>query len=227
MADDEDAPEPTEDAAAEAFEQLRAEVAQLRAAMEAFPSRFKLKAPDYAPTLGAMAKSLEKIESHPALLLTPERYRADAYTVAEGVRQAIEPRLQQVMTTIAHASGDVRRFAGELRTREAQRTAVITAAAGGLAAGAILWSLLSGPAARALPASWHIPEKMAAATLHLDRWTAGSRLMESANPSGWAGMAAASQVWQANALALAACARSAEKREKAQVCKVIVRAPAE
>lgn len=62
------AQEEPEDAAAEAFEALRAEVIQLRAGVESLSAAIQGQAsPDYTPTLGAIAKSLAAVEGHPAL----------------------------------------------------------------------------------------------------------------------------------------------------------------
>ena len=72
-----------------------------------------------------------------------------------------------------------------VRARRAQIEAIVFAAGGGLLAGAVLWALLSGPAARFLPASWRVPERMAADTLHMDMWAAGGRLMQADNPQAW------------------------------------------
>ncbi len=68
MAQDEPLGGEPQDAAAEAFEALRAEIAQLRAALEGQPTT----APDYSPTLAVIARSLSTMEAQPALRLTPE-----------------------------------------------------------------------------------------------------------------------------------------------------------
>ena len=52
-------------------------------------------------------------------------------------------------------------------------------AAAGVVFGIVFWVSLSGPIARALPASWLVPERMAAASLRLDRYDAGLRLIQS------------------------------------------------
>jgi len=123
---------------------------------------------------------------------------------------------------VDHASRDVARFAGELRSREAQRNAVVYAGAGGLAAGMVLWAILAGRLARLLPQSSQVPEKMAAATLHLDRWEAGSRLMQSADPASWKTVVIGAQLWRENRPALETCLKAAEKTQKAETCKVVV-----
>lgn len=63
---------------ARAFEALRAEVAALRQVVEAAAEH---QAPDYSPDLGRIAKeldhagvTLEAIEAHPALRLTPDQF---------------------------------------------------------------------------------------------------------------------------------------------------------
>jgi uncharacterized membrane protein len=97
----------------------------------------------------------------------------------------------------------------------------------GAVAGVIVWVCFSGPIARALPAGWSVPERMAAMTLRLDRWGAGARLMASASPQGWARLAAASDLEQGNRTVLEDCRKAAEKAAKARRCEVVVNPPAE
>ena len=92
----------------------------------------------------------------------------------------------------------------------------------GAVAGVIVWVCFSGPIARALPAGWSVPERMAAATLRLDRWGAGARLMASASQQGWARLAAASDLERENRTALDDCRKTAERTGKAQRCSVTV-----
>lgn len=210
--------------AAEAFEQLRREVAELGVQIERLPTRMRGKGPDYSETFAAILGGIRKMETHPAMQLTPERFNSQAKEAAEALRRVIEPDLRHAVAAVDHASRDVARFAGELRSREAQRNAVVYAGAGGLVAGMVLWAILAGPVARALPQSWHVPEKMAAATLHLDRWEAGSRLMQSTDPDSWKTVVAGAQLWRDNRPTLDACIKAAEKMQKPDTCKVVVRA---
>lgn len=50
-------------------------------------------------------------------------------------------------------------------------------AAGGMIAGILLWSVLPGTIARSLPASWHVPEWMAARTMGMPPHDAGRALL--------------------------------------------------
>ena len=128
MAEDEAHGADPQDAAAEAFEALRVEVAQLRTALEGLPTT----APDYSPTLAAIAQSLAAMEAHPALRLTPQ-------DLASQVRQALEAAQQQGRRELANAvqrvdaaGANLERLAERQRTgREQVRQLAIMTAVGG------------------------------------------------------------------------------------------------
>jgi hypothetical protein len=221
MGDDED----TRDAAADAFEELRDEVAELRAAIAEFPSRMRNQTPDYTPSLAAIQQALEKIEGHPALRFTPQAYVQQVRAVVDGVRREVAPQLLDATNKVQRASAEVSRFAGELRDRRAQWKALTYAASAGLAVGATVWGMAAGPLARALPAGWRVPERMAVGVLASDRWAAGWRLMQFANPDAAQELDLASRVWAGNKPALAVCLRHAAEKHQPQTCKLTV-APA-
>src|SRR3954468_12642760 len=97
------------DDATRAFDDLRAEVAVLRRAVEALgPALKENRAPDYSLTLGQIAKTqaairahLETMESHPALKLTPAAF-------GEQVERAVAEASRQVLRD---AEGAVRGYA--------------------------------------------------------------------------------------------------------------------
>jgi len=216
-----------QDAATEAFEALRAEVIQLRAGVESLSAGFQAQAsPDYAPTLGAMAKSLVAIESHPALQMSPEsfahRLRAEGELSAQQGAHALGVAVQRV----AAAGADLERLALGWRTGQDQVRQVAIMSAVGAVAGVLIWVCLSGPVARALPSGWYVPERMAAATLRQDRWNAGAQLMGSADSSAWNELAAASAFWRENAASLERCRKVAAKAKASQRCLVKVSATA-
>jgi len=212
-----------------AFEALRAEVALLRAAIGTLAARAPAEPPDYAPTLGAMHKTLKAISEalktiseHPALHIPPQTYASEVKAAASEARRGIESDLRPMMDTVRRASDQISQFPSRVRTRGEQRAALVYAAGVGAAAGVVLWAGFSGPLARALPHSWQVPEKLAAATLHLDRWAAGSRLMQSVDPTSWKAVITASRLWGDNQKTLEACLRAADKARKAQSCRVVV-----
>jgi hypothetical protein len=207
-----------QDAAAEAFEALRAEVAQLRAALEGLP----ITAPDYTPTLAAIAQSLAAMEAYPALRLTPQDLASQVRQASEATQQQGRRELATAVQRVDAAGADLERLADRQRTgREQVRQVAIMTVVGAIA-GVIVWVCFSGPIARALPLSWSVPERMAAATLRMDRWEAGGRIMRSAEPTSWNGLLASSRLWRENATALDVCATVAAKTGKVQRCTVML-----
>ena len=189
MAEDEAHGAEPQDAAAEAFEALRAEVAQLRTALEGLSTT----APDYSPTLAAIAQSLAAMEAHPALRLTPDALASQVRQASEVAQQQGRRELANAVQRVDAAGAVMERLAERQRTGREQVRQVAIMTAVGAVAGVIVWVCFSGPIARALPAGWSVPERMAAATLRLDRWEAGARLMQNANPQGWAQLIEASR----------------------------------
>jgi hypothetical protein len=87
----------------------------------------------------------------------------------------------------------------------------------GLVSGALL-----GVHSHANPAGSRHVHWLAAATLRLDRWEAGARLMQNANPQGWAQVAVGAKLERENRPALEDCWRAATRTGKAQRCIVTV-----
>jgi hypothetical protein len=88
-----------------------------------------------------------------------------------------------------------------------------------------VWVCLSGPIARMLPVGWSVPERMAAATLHTDLWTAGQRLFQSSSSNRWNAMAADLGLMDANSEAIRRCRERARQLGDAR-CTIQVTAPA-
>src|ERR1019366_736484 len=203
---------------AAAFEALRAEVAQVRAALEGLPTT----APDYSPTLAAIAQSLAAMEAHPALRLTPDALASQVRQASEAAQQQGRRELANAVQRVDAAGVELERLAERQRTGREQVRQVAIMTAVGAVAGVIVWVCFSGPIARALPAGWSVPERMAAATLNLTRWDAGARLMQSDNPQGWAQVAVGAKLERENRPALEDCWRAATRTGKAQRCAVTV-----
>ena len=179
---------------AQAFEDLRAEVSVLRRAVEAMPQAWEAaKGPDYGSDLARIAKALavvagevEAMAEHPALRMTPaDHQRAIGQAGADLVRGAALS-----LERATHAADAERQhladIIGVIRTQDRQNRMVAWASVCGAIAGMMVWVALSGPVARVLPTAWRVPERMAAATLHLNSWDAGEAMMKSADPVRWA-----------------------------------------
>lgn len=168
---------------AEAFEALRGEVSLTRRAVEGLTAA-RERVPDYGPTLGQMAQALkqaaegiDRIERSPAARLSPA-------AMADEIRKAsVEARAEDgallreardaLMRSIGRVDGIVER--GQAADHQLRR--LIWAGVGGALGGMLLMAVLPGAVARSLPASWHVPEWMAARTMGLDQRAAGERMI--------------------------------------------------
>jgi hypothetical protein len=205
---------------AAAFEALRAEVAALRTSFGDGRA-----APDYAPTLGKMAATLAKIEAHPALQLTPDAFAYQVRQARDATQQQGSRDMSAAIQRVDAAGAGLERLAEQQRTGREQVRQIVIMTAVGAVVGIIIWVCLSGPIARALPAGWSVPERMAAATLRLDRWQAGARLMQNASPQGWARVAEASNLEGDNQAVLDECREAARKTNRAQRCVLNLKPP--
>ncbi len=166
-----------------AFEALRTEVAALRQAVEG------QTAPDYALTLGAIAKELQEIsvrltamEGHPALAMTPDGYSGQVNTAMERAHQAGGKALWGVQTQLGDAARRLERSAGNIHTREEQQRRVGIALAAGILLGIALWYVLPS----LLP--WSAGDWLASSLIGGGRWQAGETLMERASPESFGRM---------------------------------------
>ncbi len=223
MADEEDQ---DDGGAAQAFAELRAEIALMRKVIEALPAAIEeVAAPDYAPSFGALAKGLtgvearlSTIEAHPAIRMAPEQHgRAISQAGAEIVREAGRA-LRDEADAVKRERLALGGIVGAVRDRQAQQRALFWALGIGAAAGFALFPLLGAFA----PGGSHLA---AWATGEADRWQAGTNLMQAANPAGAQALATASRLVNANAEALQACAEAARKVGREQKCLVAVAPP--
>ena len=166
-----------------AFEALRAEVAALRQAVEGQTT------PDYALTLGAIAKELQAIgarldtiESHPAMAMTPAKYAGQLNAAVERAHQAGSKAVWDAKAQLDDAVRRVEHLAGTVNTREEQRRWFGVATVCGVMLGIALWYVLPS----LLP--WGAGDWIAASLIGGGRWRAGETLMERASPKSFGRM---------------------------------------
>jgi hypothetical protein len=225
MRDDEEQPG---DAAARAFEDLRAEVWVLRRAVESLPEEWEAnRPPDTTESLGEITQGLSKvvgrlqvIEQHPALKLTPGQYQAAILAAGRDLMSQAVGRLDRATDTLEREQQNLAGVIGTVRVQRKQWEWLAITAAAALTVGL----LLSPFAARLLPFGWDAA--VAATLLHADRWNAGQTLMKSSNPAGWETLAAEMNLAEANHDALSTCREAAAKTKKEQHCSIVVPAPA-
>lgn len=219
------------DAAAEAFEGVRGELALLRRAVERLAAeRAEVpEIPNYSETLGKMAKALNATMQNVSVLAkaaednVAPRYVADRI-IAAGTHARDEDR-RMIVTAgekMDKATTALHGIRGVVRRANEQRRTLWQVGAGACLGGALLWMVVPGVVARALPAKWQIPEWMAARTLDLPKWEAGQRLMQTAAPDAFANIAAGDRIVTANRMMLEACRKRANKRREAVRCTIDV-----
>ena len=162
------------------------------------------------------------MEAHPALRLTPDALASQVRQASEAAQQQGRRELANAVQRVDAAGADLERLADRQRTgREQVRQVAIMTAVGAIA-GVIVWVSFSGPIARTLPPSWSVPERMAAATLRLDPWTAGAQLMRTADRVSWSVLMAASRLERENRTKLELCRNAALKTGRPQACPIIL-----
>ena len=172
--------------AANAFESLRAEISLLRRATERLTDERSAQ-PDYAPSLEAIAKRLEdvcvrarRVSERPALKLTPDSIGREIDAAAASARRHDQELLHQAATRIDAATARIDAVVARSRTVVEQDRELLWNRIAFAVAGMALWAILPGAVARSLPASWHLPEWMAARTLGLPHPPACVPMIETA-----------------------------------------------
>jgi len=214
-------------AAEQAFDNLRAEVAGMRRALQGLAETLKQLSPvDYTETLGAMAKRLEilgstmaAIEQHPAIRTTPAQYHQAIAAAGEGLMHKSVRELDSAKAAAVAERRELAAMIGTMRGQWKQWEWL------GWTGGAtfILGLLISPIFARALPFGWD--GHVAAFIMNADRWGAGSALMKAQSPEAWKVLMAAGRLTADNSAALGACREAAAKAKKEQHCGVVVPAP--
>ena len=186
-------PEDEADGAERAFEALREEVAALRRGVELVYRQAQQtpavpEAPDYSPTLGAIAKELrtvgkrlETIERTPVLAVAPSAQAAE-------LRGQLYQAVEEARRGFAHSQGrlddtmrELRGLIGSARAWRDQKQWLWTVGAIGVMGGALLWFMLVAM----LP--WGAGTWLAALPLG-GRCQAGETLIQEADPTTWARM---------------------------------------
>ena len=220
--DDED-----EGDAAQAFEDLRAEVPVLRRAVEALPDAWTAQRPaDLSPEVGrilqglaAVVMQLEAMRKLPALAMTPEQYVAAIGRASGNVVREAAQHLDRAAQDYDRARQHLGDLIGMALTRAQQRRVVAWTAGFALALGLVLSPILI----RSLPlgAARHV----AAFLVGTDRWEGGALMMQLAAPERWPSVVDSMRLIQANDSVLAICREQAARAKREQRCTVAVPAP--
>lgn len=213
--------------AEEAFDHLRGEVALLRRAIEGLladpvkiPPEVSRQLRAQSAELKRLAEETQRLAESPGLSLSPAAFPEFVRRTSASVTERLEAPWNKHLADLERVGAQLAGLAGQVRTAEEQAlqigvtaglTAILTLSA---------WLSLSGPVARALPERWQVAERMAAATLDLDRLQAGQRLLSRADPEAWLELGRARDLVGLNAKALAGCAERKSAQRSHSACLV-------
>lgn len=233
--DDEDCQEPHADAGddpAAAFERLRGEVALLRHAVEGLASaRASIEIPDYQPTLertekvlGVLAQQVEGVRKSSVMTLTPETLGQRVNASVTSATNELRNSVSSAKSALDGATRDLSGLVVSARRGEEQNRWLYLFGISGLVLGFLLYAVLAGAFARAMPPSWHWPERIATRVLGADsQWNAGKRLMQTGAPESWMLIVAASPLSDSNRETVQACRERAAKAKKPVRCTIEVK----
>ena len=223
------------DAAAEAFEAVRGEVALLRRAVERLAAeRAEVpEPPDYTETLGELQRGVNTaaeniarigqfLKQAPALAMTPEQMAQRITAAGSAARREDQAALTTARQSLEDAARQLRAYVVSGRTGDEQSRLLAWTAIGGAIAGIVLWSLFQGPILRATPDSWLRPERAAARVLGGSTWDGARRLAGASRPDTWNAMVAGAIIGQGNEAAVERCKRAAAKAGKGVRCTVTI-----
>jgi hypothetical protein len=213
------------DAAAEAFEALRGELALVRRAVERLAAeRGEQPEPvDYTETLGALFQEVretgQRIDAIAGSAVLNTSHAEVLRHVAGAVDQVHRTNQGAVGQSARDLDAATRRITAALAgAREARLQNWIVA--GAVVAGTLLWATAGGPVLRAAPEGWQWPEKAAARLVRLPMWEAGQQLMRTAAPGDFARVAEADRIFQSNSEVIDRCKERARKTSMVASCVI-------
>lgn len=222
------------DPAAVAFSRLEGEIALTRRAVENLATeKANIDIPDYSSTLGEIAqhldtaaKTLAAIVVKPAMEMTPETMGQRMDQAARKARQSDREQIGAAENRYDHAVRELGRMVASAKTAHDQREWLRWTGVGGGLAGCLLWAIVPGPITRALPESWHMPEKVATRVLgEPSIWESGVRLLRVGSPEAWRAISDAADMRHQNRETIANCEKTAAKMKRTVRCTVKIAPP--
>lgn len=215
------------DEAQEAFDLLRGEVTLLRRVVEGLladpvkiPPEVSRQLRAQSAKLARLAEETKRLAESPALEVTPGVFAELVRRVANTATERFEAPWNKTLGDLKGVAAEFARYGERARSQDEQRGQLAWAVSGGAVTALAAWIALSGPIARALPERWSVAEHMAAATLDLNRWEAGQRLMGTSNQEAWKRWVWAFDLYAVNETAITRCAKRSGSKGAARRCEV-------
>ena len=220
------------DPATEAFARLEGEMAMVRHTVQNMArERADIVIPDYTATLGQMAdqlaqasKTLGTISKKPAIQMTPEDIAFQIKRASLDIQRDASDLFRHGRKDFDSATMQLNTIVGRVRTEDEQKRQTWRFAGVGALAGILLWSMLPGTIARAMPESWQWPEWMARKGVGEPTIVeAGIRLIRSQNPEAWEELMVAHSTLNANREELDRCTEKAREEERPVSCSIQIK----
>jgi hypothetical protein len=213
--------QPEADPAAAAFAQLVEEVGVVRRLVAANDSTVTLG--EIVQRLDTLTEATRVLSRRPAMALTPNMMAEKIAEAAQEARAEDHAVIGRAKDRIEKAARLIEGQTGKIATIRDQRRRITWVGGGGLLAGILLWSFLPGAIARAAPASWHWPERMARHIVgEPTLWQAGIRSMSADSPAAWQSIVQAMQLRRDNREAIDGCRDRATKARHAVSCALMI-----
>jgi Family of unknown function (DUF6118) len=234
LTDDDELDIDSNDPASKAFRSLRRQVGLMRIALERLVDEpKKIVIPDYTETLvemteriNAVASRMKALQQAPALELTPETLAAQITAAGAAARKIEQQELASAAATFVRLGSEMAGFLASARTENEQNKWVLGFGGICLAFGLVVATVLPGPIYRAMPDSWHWPEKRAANVLDRDMWDAGERLQAVADPKRWKESLTLARLSEDSRGRIAACLNTTTKGKANVICEVGIKSQA-
>jgi Family of unknown function (DUF6118) len=214
------------DTATAAFVEMRDSFSTMARAVSSLSGEWKaLVIPDYSKTLEKVAMELKanadqlaKWAEKPALKLTPQGLSDAIIKAGSASRADDHAALDKAIKALNQTEKDMTGALVSARTAQAQDKRLRRVGINCTILGMFIWANLFGTIIRAMPASWHLTERLAARVIGTDAWEAGQRLMMFANADGWASLMMIGRATEKSRDQIAICVKSANTSNKKIQC---------
>ncbi|MBE5073426.1 hypothetical protein IM511_03790 [Erythrobacteraceae bacterium E2-1 Yellow Sea] len=179
-----------------------------------------------ADQLAKVSKTLGAIGNKPAIELTPEDIAVQIKRASLDLQHDASDLFRQGRKDLDNATGRLATLVGRVSTEDEKKRQTWLFAGIGLTAGILLWPILPGTIARAMPESWHWPERMARKAVGEPTIIeAGIRLIRTQNPEAFEELMATHNILRDNREALERCFELAQQAGSSVSCSIEIKPP--
>ena len=197
------------------------------------PSVPQLEIPDYSETLAkivrecaATAANLKMLAAMPALQRTVQDWAREIAAAGKEARRSDQETLTQARDAFQQAARDMTAKLTSAKSADNQRQWLFWTGTGAFFAGMLLLAIGIGPIVRAMPESWHWPERIAADIVGMDQEAAGARLIAIAAPDRWRDIVLGYRIVSDNRDAIDRCKKGSTPKRASVRCAIEIKTEA-